>query len=178
MEKWEEGFYITAMAGSSLGSSLVVMSKGTPYTQQSYKVSDSFPFKWINKKWKEGFFVTATATSNSRWAVVMSRNAGFVDQASAAHAPAPASFAGRVAALDCQPSPPLSLHASISPHSCPAVRGAGLPVPLGRHPPALGCRVPHHLMRCHARPGRLRAQRPQAPPHGRDAGDATHVRLP
>ena len=38
MEKWEEGFYITAMAGSASGSSLVVMSKGTPYTQQSYKV--------------------------------------------------------------------------------------------------------------------------------------------
>ncbi|GAB4816588.1 hypothetical protein N2152v2_003634 [Parachlorella kessleri] len=80
MEKWEEGFYITAMAGSNTGNSLVVMSKGTPYTQQSYKVSDSFPFKWINKKWKEGFFVTAMATSHTRWAVVMSRNAGFVDQ--------------------------------------------------------------------------------------------------
>ncbi|KAG7672488.1 hypothetical protein Ndes2526B_g08992 [Nannochloris sp. 'desiccata'] len=80
MERWEEGFYITAMAGSAAGSSLVVMSKGTPYTQQSYKVSDSFPFKWINKKWKEGFFVTAMSTSHSRWAVVMSRNAGFVDQ--------------------------------------------------------------------------------------------------
>ena len=37
MEKWEEGYYITAMAGSMSGSSLVVMSKGTPYTQQSYK---------------------------------------------------------------------------------------------------------------------------------------------
>lgn len=38
MEKWEEGYYITAMAGSTASSSLVVMSKGTPYTQQSYKV--------------------------------------------------------------------------------------------------------------------------------------------
>ncbi|KAK9908618.1 hypothetical protein WJX75_000528 [Coccomyxa subellipsoidea] len=80
MERWEEGFYITAMAGSAGGSSLVVMSKGTPYTQQSYKVSDSFPFKWINKKWKEGFYVTSMATSHTRWAVVMSRNAGYVDQ--------------------------------------------------------------------------------------------------
>lgn len=67
-------------SGSMSGSSLVVMSKGTPYTQQSYKVSDSFPFKWINKKWKEGFYVTSMATSHTRWAVVMSRNAGFVDQ--------------------------------------------------------------------------------------------------
>uniref|UniRef100_A0A061SHN6 non-specific serine/threonine protein kinase n=1 Tax=Tetraselmis sp. GSL018 TaxID=582737 RepID=A0A061SHN6_9CHLO len=80
MAKWEDGFYITSMAGSNIGSSLVVMSKGTTYTQQSYKVSDCFPFKWINKKWKEGFYVTSMATSHTRWAVVMSRNAGFVDQ--------------------------------------------------------------------------------------------------
>ena len=80
MEQWEEGFYITAMAGSNHSSSLVVMSKGTPYTQQSYKVSDSFPFKWISKKWKEGFHVTSMATSKTRWAIVMSRNAGFVHQ--------------------------------------------------------------------------------------------------
>lgn len=53
---------------------------GTQYAQQSYKVSESFPFKWINKKWKEGFYVTAMATAGSRWAVVMSRNAGFSAQ--------------------------------------------------------------------------------------------------
>ena len=80
VEQWEEGYYITCLAGSASGAALVVMSKGTPYTQQSYKVSDSFPFKWINKKWKEGFYVTSMATSGTRWAVVMSRNAGFVDQ--------------------------------------------------------------------------------------------------
>lgn len=55
---------------------------GTSYTQQSYKVSDSFPFKWINKKWREGFYVTSMATAGSRWGVVMSRNAGFSDQVS------------------------------------------------------------------------------------------------
>ena len=53
---------------------------GTPYTQQSYKVSESFPFKWINKKWKEGFHVTSMTTAGSRWGVVMSRNAGYSDQ--------------------------------------------------------------------------------------------------
>lgn len=53
MEKWEEGFYITAMAGSASSSSMVVMSKGTPYTQQSYKVMCSAlvlsppSFQWI-----------------------------------------------------------------------------------------------------------------------------------
>eukprot|EP00245_Coleochaete_scutata_P006001 TRINITY_DN20102_c0_g1_i1.p1 TRINITY_DN20102_c0_g1~~TRINITY_DN20102_c0_g1_i1.p1 ORF type:complete len:771 (-),score=179.79 TRINITY_DN20102_c0_g1_i1:959-3271(-) len=80
MEQWEKNYYISAIAGANNGSSLVVMSKGTPYTQQSYKVSDSFPFKWINKKWREGFYVTSMATAASRWGVVMSRNAGFTDQ--------------------------------------------------------------------------------------------------
>ncbi|KAJ0076027.1 hypothetical protein Patl1_33996 [Pistacia atlantica] len=80
MEQWEKNYYISAIAGATNGSSLVVMSKGTQYLQQSYKVSDSFPFKWINKKWREGFYVTAMATSGSRWGVVMSRGAGFSDQ--------------------------------------------------------------------------------------------------
>ncbi|XP_047962273.1 casein kinase 1-like protein HD16 [Salvia hispanica] len=80
MERWEKNFYISSVAGASDGSSLVVMSKGTPYSQQSYKVSESFPFKWINKKWKEGFYVTSMATSGTRWAVVMSRGAGFSNQ--------------------------------------------------------------------------------------------------
>ncbi|KAK9923455.1 hypothetical protein M0R45_031874 [Rubus argutus] len=52
----EKNYYISALAGAtkskftrwwtcSNGSSLVVMSKGTTFTQQSYKVSDTFPFK-------------------------------------------------------------------------------------------------------------------------------------
>jgi len=53
---------------------------GTPYTQQSYKVSESFPYKWINKKWKEGFHVTSMATAGNRWGVVMSRNSGYSNQ--------------------------------------------------------------------------------------------------
>ncbi|KAF1885681.1 hypothetical protein Lal_00039529 [Lupinus albus] len=80
VEQWEKNYYISAIAGAKNGSSLVVMSKGTQYLQQSYKVSESFPFKWINKKRKEGFYVTAMATAGSRWAIVMSRGAGFSDQ--------------------------------------------------------------------------------------------------
>uniref|UniRef100_A0A7N0TH61 non-specific serine/threonine protein kinase n=1 Tax=Kalanchoe fedtschenkoi TaxID=63787 RepID=A0A7N0TH61_KALFE len=80
MEQWEKNYYISSIAGAANGGSLVVMSKGTQYTQQSYKVSDSFPYKWINKKWREGFHVTSMATAGSRWGVVMSRNAGFRDQ--------------------------------------------------------------------------------------------------
>ncbi|XP_047952645.1 casein kinase 1-like protein HD16, partial [Salvia hispanica] len=56
MEQWEKNYYISAIAGANNGSSLIVMSKGTPYLQQSYKVSESFPFKWINKKWREKVF--------------------------------------------------------------------------------------------------------------------------
>ncbi|KAA3486389.1 Casein kinase I-like protein [Gossypium australe] len=80
MEQWEKNYYISSIAGANNGSSLVVMSKGTPYTQQSYKLSESFPFKWINKKWKEGFHVTSMTTAGSCWGVVMSRNSGFSDQ--------------------------------------------------------------------------------------------------
>ncbi|KAI5000346.1 hypothetical protein ZWY2020_004935 [Hordeum vulgare] len=80
MDQWDRNYYITALAGANNGSSLVVMSKGTPYTQQSYKVSDTFPFKWINKKWRDSFYVTSMATAGKKWAVVMSRNAGFSEQ--------------------------------------------------------------------------------------------------
>ncbi|KAL6974384.1 Casein kinase 1-like protein hd16 [Sarracenia purpurea var. burkii] len=80
MEQWDKNYYITSLAGASNGSALVVMSKGTTYTQQSYKVSDVFPFKWINKKWKEGFSVTSMSTAGSRWGVVMSRAAGYSNQ--------------------------------------------------------------------------------------------------
>ncbi|KHG22741.1 Casein kinase I isoform delta [Gossypium arboreum] len=80
MEQWEKNYYITSVAGACNGSALVVMSKGTPYTQQSYKVSDVFPFKWINKKWKEGFSVTSMTAAGSKWGIVMSRNAGYPTQ--------------------------------------------------------------------------------------------------
>ena len=59
-------------AGSCQGSSLVVMSKGTRYTQQSYKVSDAFPFEWIKKKWKENFYITSMATAGQPMAFIFS----------------------------------------------------------------------------------------------------------
>ncbi|KAH9800623.1 protein kinase domain-containing protein [Citrus sinensis] len=98
MEQWDKNYYITSVAGTCNGSALVVMSKGVlqidsdmyklmefwtscaPYTQQSYKVSDVFPFKWINKKWKEGFSVTSMTTAGNKWGIVMSRNAGYSNQ--------------------------------------------------------------------------------------------------
>jgi hypothetical protein len=55
------------------------MSIRERYTQQSYKVT-IFSLKWINKKWRDGFSVTSMATAGAKWAVVMSRNAGFSEQ--------------------------------------------------------------------------------------------------
>ncbi|GKB56389.1 casein kinase 1-like protein HD16 [Tanacetum coccineum] len=74
-------FYETTNQGSSIvgannGSSIVVMSKGTQYSQQSYKVSDSFPFKKIKKKWRKDFHVTSMATAGTRWGIFMSCNTG------------------------------------------------------------------------------------------------------
>ncbi|GAV56488.1 LOW QUALITY PROTEIN: hypothetical protein CFOL_v3_00030 [Cephalotus follicularis] len=65
--------------GSTCGQRTVGAKQRTSYTQQSYKVSDVFPFKLINNKWKEGF-VTSMITSGSKWGVVMSRNAGYSNQ--------------------------------------------------------------------------------------------------
>ncbi|XP_076910389.1 casein kinase 1-like protein HD16, partial [Bidens hawaiensis] len=79
-EQWDNKYFVTAIAWADNGSSLVVMSKGTPYLKQKYKVSESFPFKWINDKWTDGYYVTDMATAGNRWVIVMSSGAGFSDQ--------------------------------------------------------------------------------------------------
>ncbi|KAB1209221.1 Casein kinase I [Morella rubra] len=79
-EQWDKSYYITSIAGACNGSSLVIMSQGVPYTQQSYKVSEVFPFKWISKKWKEGFSVTSMSTTGGKWGIVMSQNSGYANQ--------------------------------------------------------------------------------------------------
>lgn len=72
-------------AGSENFSSLVVMTKGTKWTQQSYKVDSTFPYEWIKKKWRENFHVTSIGTAGSpstkqQWAIVMSRDTDFRHQ--------------------------------------------------------------------------------------------------
>ncbi|BDA46424.1 probable casein kinase I isoform delta at N-terminal half [Coccomyxa sp. Obi] len=84
-EKWDQGYYITGVAGSENFSSLVVMTKGTKWTQQSYKVDSTFPYEWIKKKWRENFHVTSIGTAGTpstkqQWAVVMSRDTEFRHQ--------------------------------------------------------------------------------------------------
>ncbi|KAK9080803.1 hypothetical protein SSX86_000561 [Deinandra increscens subsp. villosa] len=80
IEQGNKDYFITAIAGANNGSSLVVMSKGTPYLHQAYTISEKFPFKFIKKKWSEGYLVTAMATAGNRWAVVMSLGSGLSDQ--------------------------------------------------------------------------------------------------
>ncbi|EXB97658.1 hypothetical protein L484_020208 [Morus notabilis] len=79
-EHWDEGFDITAIAGADNGSSLVVMSKGTQFLNQTYKVNDPFPSDYIEDMQKREYFITAMATSGSKWAVVVSKGAGFSSQ--------------------------------------------------------------------------------------------------
>ncbi|CAL5419353.1 unnamed protein product [Camellia sinensis] len=62
------------------------------YDQRPDVFSESFPFKWINKKWRVGFYVTAMATAGSRWAIVMSRGAGFSNQVQKLMGPRPGFF--------------------------------------------------------------------------------------
>lgn len=63
-------------------SNLFELDSGTLYTEQCCKTYDSFPYSWVSKKWNEGYQVTSMATSGARWAVVMSRGAGFLNQLS------------------------------------------------------------------------------------------------
>ncbi|KAI7752018.1 hypothetical protein M8C21_009199 [Ambrosia artemisiifolia] len=80
MEQWKNGYSISAIAGTNDGSSLIVMSKGTPYILQAIIVSEKFQFEWIDKKWKLGYNITAMATEGNKWVVVMSLGSGFSDQ--------------------------------------------------------------------------------------------------
>ncbi|KAI6671881.1 hypothetical protein NL676_006766 [Syzygium grande] len=86
MEQWEKNYYISAIGGSANGSSLVVMSKGTQYLQQSYKLclavpgySDQvveldflYPSEGIHRRWDSGYRITATAATWDQAAFVLS----------------------------------------------------------------------------------------------------------
>ena len=50
------------LAGADNGCCLVVMSKGTRWHQQSYKVDEKFPYEWVKKKWADKFAVTSIAS--------------------------------------------------------------------------------------------------------------------
>ncbi|CAK0753731.1 hypothetical protein CVIRNUC_002242 [Coccomyxa viridis] len=84
MAQWSAGYYITAVAGADNGRCLAVVSKGTRWQQQSYKVDDKFPYDWVKRKWAEKFAVTSIATTmkggKPQWAVIMSRGSKYTKQ--------------------------------------------------------------------------------------------------
>ncbi|KAI7728305.1 hypothetical protein M8C21_019824, partial [Ambrosia artemisiifolia] len=75
MEQWEKNYYITSLAGASNGSALVVMSKGTTYTQQSYKVVELdflYPSEGIHRRWENGYRITSAAATEDQAAFILS----------------------------------------------------------------------------------------------------------
>jgi hypothetical protein len=85
-EKWDAGYYITCLTGnhSCWGIVCSIMPKRCAFTKQSYMINSTFPNKWIKEKWQEGYFISSVAVQGSsprqRWAVIMSRNAPYMDQ--------------------------------------------------------------------------------------------------
>ncbi|KAL8031877.1 hypothetical protein ABFX02_13G058100 [Erythranthe guttata] len=80
MKQWDDNYYITALAGADDGGSFVVMSKGTPYLEQEYRLMEYFPYTWIQRQWDAGFSITSMATQKNTWAIIMSKGAEFSDQ--------------------------------------------------------------------------------------------------
>ncbi|CAA7409938.1 unnamed protein product [Spirodela intermedia] len=78
--QWGNRFYITAVAGSREGKSLVVMSRGNKHSKQEYVDSNLFPSSWVDKNLKANYVVTSMATSRGRWAVVMSVDSTITEQ--------------------------------------------------------------------------------------------------
>mmetsp|Transcript_11245 Transcript_11245/g.33757 ORF Transcript_11245/g.33757 Transcript_11245/m.33757 type:complete len:736 (+) Transcript_11245:214-2421(+) len=80
-ECWAKGYVITCIAGLPYQEgSLVVMTAGTDFQRQSYKIANSLPFDWIRRKWSEGFKVTAAACNQGRWCVVMATTSLYTHQ--------------------------------------------------------------------------------------------------
>ena len=44
------------------------------------QVSGPFPVTWISRKWRDGYYITSLAHFETCWAIVLSKNAGLVDQ--------------------------------------------------------------------------------------------------
>ena len=80
-EKWDQGLGVT-FVGSDHKKWLIVMSKGTGYSDQHYYTTeDSLALSdWINQKWNEGYYVTSVATLSKQRAVIVSRGPRFSKQ--------------------------------------------------------------------------------------------------
>lgn len=76
---WDKGFRITSAAYTSKGW-FVTMAQNTGLTEQTYKLSSSWPEKWFKAKWQEGYQITSMGRSDSQWLFVMSKGSGITIQ--------------------------------------------------------------------------------------------------
>lgn len=76
---WDQGKRIITAAYTAEGW-FVIMAKNTPYTMQTYLVSEQWPEQWIADKVKEGYAITALSRSEKEWLVVLSQGSGISRQ--------------------------------------------------------------------------------------------------
>lgn len=76
---WDKGFRITSAAYTSNGW-FITMAKNTGLTEQTYKLSSSWPDEWFETKWREGYKITSMGRSDSQWLFVMSKGSGITKQ--------------------------------------------------------------------------------------------------
>lgn len=72
-------YYITEMerGGGEWG---VIMSKGHPYSRQSYTRSPSWPREWIKERWDENGRITDMSYGDGKWNITTSENSGLTVQ--------------------------------------------------------------------------------------------------
>jgi hypothetical protein len=79
-QKWNDGYYITSLASGDRRW-LVVMSKGTSYTEQTFSnEATEFPTDFIKEKWERGFHITSLARQGGKWVVLMTKGTGLTRQ--------------------------------------------------------------------------------------------------
>lgn len=76
---WNYGRYITSAAHTSNGW-FIAMSKGMPWTNQSYQTSTTWPDSYVQGQKKQGYMITSMAASDSGWLVVTSEGSNITDQ--------------------------------------------------------------------------------------------------
>jgi len=80
-QRYQDGFYITAVTYSEQDGWLVVFTKDVGYTDQWWVTDTEYPEDFINQRWSEGYMITSIAYGGGEWMVIMSLNSGIEDQA-------------------------------------------------------------------------------------------------
>lgn len=83
-EKWDAGFSITSVSYGAKSTTenvwVVVMSKGTGFSGQSWKTADVFPVEWLQSKLDEGKRITSLSHGGGYWAIVVNKGTGYTQQ--------------------------------------------------------------------------------------------------